>query len=246
MSVPDSDPPARRTAAQKTYKARQGRTSDLTVAALDRGWPLFGIGEAPRPGHNPRPGQAPHVDLMAAFDGRPVVLEIGCGMGEATVAMASAEPHVGVIAAEVHLRGLARLLRGVDSAGLTNVRAMWADGLALLDQLPVGSLSGIRAYFPDPWPKARHHKRRLVQPSFVALAASRLAAGGTLHTATDWADYAEQMLASMSQEPLLDNASAAPDGYLPRPDWRPLTRYEQAGLDQGHTVRDLLFVRRTD
>jgi tRNA (guanine-N7-)-methyltransferase len=177
------------------------------------------------------------------FGGRPVVLEIGCGMGEATVAMAAADTDTGVIAAEVHIRGLARLLRAADATGLDNIRTVWADGLAVLAQLPASSLAGIRVYFPDPWPKARHHKRRLVQPSFVALAASKLMPGGSLHAATDWSDYAEQMLAAMNQEPLLENASTAADGFLPRPAWRPLTRYEQAGLDKGHEVRDVLFTR---
>jgi tRNA (guanine-N7-)-methyltransferase len=217
--------------------------SDLTLDAIEQWWPRFGIGEPPRPGHNPRPGLAPSINPRDVFGDAPVVLEIGCGMGEAAVAMAAADPDTGLIAAEVHIRGVARLLRAVDAAGLTNIRTVWADGLALLDGLPDASLAGIRVYFPDPWPKARHHKRRLVRPPFVALAATKLQPGGSLHAATDWADYAEQMLTAMSQEPLLHNASETRDGFLPRPDWRTLTRYEQAGIDKGHTVRDVLFTR---
>lgn len=230
----------------KTFKARQGRMSDRTLDALQTWWPVVGIGEVPRAGHNPKPGLAPAIDLESVFPGRPVVLEIGCGMGEATVQMAQAQPEVGIIATEVHIRGLARLLRRADAEGVGNVRTVWADGLALLEGLDPASLSGIRAFFPDPWPKSSHRKRRLVQPAFVALAASRLAPGGTLHAATDWADYAEQMLTAMTAEPLLTNASPAADGYLPRPPWRPVTRYEQAGLDKGHVVRDVLFTRISD
>lgn len=218
--------------------------SDLTLESIERWWPTYGIGPAPVPGHNPRAGSAPVVDLAALMDGLPLVLEIGSGMGEATIAMARADASTGVIAAEVHTRGLARLLRAAHDAGLHNVRAIWGDGLAVLAELPEQSLVGVRAFFPDPWPKARHHKRRLVQPAFAALAASRLRPGGTLHLATDWDDYAEQMLDVLSAEPLLHNVSEAVGGYLPRPSWRPVTRYERAGLDKGHSVHDLLFERR--
>jgi tRNA (guanine-N7-)-methyltransferase len=172
-----------------------------------------------------------------------VVLEIGSGMGQATVAMAAADPDTAILAVEVHTRGVARLMRAADDAGLTNVRVAACDAVALLAALPPASLAGIRAYFPDPWPKARHHKRRLVQPAFVRLAAQRLAPGATLHLATDWSDYAEEMLAVLTAEPLLTNRGDAADGYLHRPQWRPLTEYERIGLDKGHQVRDLLFAR---
>jgi tRNA (guanine-N7-)-methyltransferase len=228
----------------KTFKARQGRISELTASTIHALWPRWGVGPPPRPGQNPSAGVAPRVDLVDTFGAdRPVVLEIGSGMGQATVAMAAAEPGIGLLAVEVHTRGVARLLRAVDTAALSNVRVAACDAVALLEQLPPESLAGIRAYFPDPWPKARHHKRRLVQRPFVALAASRLIPGGTLHLATDWEEYASAMLEALRSEPRLNNASKRRDGFLDRPEWRPVTNYERIGLAKGHTVRDLLFVR---
>ena len=147
-----------------------------------------------------------------------------------------------ILAVDVHTRGIARLLQLVDEGGLSHVRVAQGDAVVLLrDMLAPGSLAGIRLYFPDPWPKARHHKRRLVQPAFVALAASRLRPGGTFHAATDWTAYAEQMRAVLDAEPLLVSRSGGPGT---RPPWRPITRYEQAGLDQGHVVTDLVYERR--
>jgi tRNA (guanine-N7-)-methyltransferase len=132
----------------------------------------------------------------------------------------------------------------VDEAGLTNLHLLRGDAVDLLrERVPPGSLAGIRIYFPDPWPKRRHHKRRLVQPAFVALAASRLAPGGTLHLATDWADYAVQMLAVCSAESLLTNVVSTPDGWTPRPPWRPVTKFERRALAEGRAVRDLVFRR---
>lgn len=175
----------------------------------------------------------------------PLVLEIGSGTGESTAAQAAAAPQIDHLAVEVFEPGLAQLLMRVDEAELTNLRALRGDAVDLLrDGVPAASLAGIRIYFPDPWPKRRHHKRRLVAPAFVALAASRLAPGATLHLATDWADYAAQMRAVCAAEPLLQNTSTADDGWTPRPSWRPETRFERRALAEGRDVRDLVY-RRT-
>lgn len=143
---------------------------------------------------------------------------------------------------EVHTPGVGNLLKLIDASGLQNVRIIQHDAVEVLTHMiPPASLDGVHIYFPDPWPKKRHHKRRLIQPPFVALLAGRLRAGGYLHLATDWVEYADQMLAVLSAEPLLENTTT---GFAPRPAWRPETRFEQRGVRLGHEVRDLLFRRR--
>jgi tRNA (guanine-N7-)-methyltransferase len=155
--------------------------------------------------------------------------------------MADADPATCVLAADVHTPGVATLLLGLDQRGLDNVRVLVGDGLELLQQrIAPASLAGVRVYFPDPWPKARHHKRRLVDAGFAALVADRLAPGGLLHCATDWEPYAQQMIAVLAAEPGLSLAS---DGHRGRPHWRPVTRYEARGLDRGHHVTDLFAHR---
>jgi tRNA (guanine-N7-)-methyltransferase len=173
----------------------------------------------------------------------PLVLEIGSGMGESTAVLAAAAPDVDHIAVEVYEPGLAQLLMRVTQAGLNNVALLRGDAVALLRELvPPSSLAGIRIFFPDPWPKRRHHKRRLVQPGFVALAASRLEPGGTLHLATDWVDYAQQMRAVCDAEPALENTAAdQPGGWTPRPGWRPVTKFEQRAHVEGREVHDLIY-----
>ncbi len=175
----------------------------------------------------------------------PLVLEIGSGMGESTVEMAAAAPDVDHLAVEVFEPGLAQLLMRIADAGLRNVIPIRGDAVTLLrERVPPDSLAGIRVYFPDPWPKRRHHKRRLIQPTFVALAACRLRRGGTLHLATDWEDYALDMRAVCDAEPLLDNAAAHDvDRWAPRPPWRPETKFEQRARSEGRAVRDLLYRR---
>jgi tRNA (guanine-N7-)-methyltransferase len=175
----------------------------------------------------------------------PLVLEIGSGMGESTAALATAAPDVDHIAVEVFEPGLAQLLMRLAEAGLTNVALLRGDAVALLRQcVPPASLAGIRVFFPDPWPKRKHRKRRLVQPDFVALAASRLVPGATLHLATDWDDYADQMRQVCDAEPLLDNTAAdLPGGWTPRPDWRPVSKFEQRARLEGRAVHDLLYRR---
>lgn len=191
-------------------------------------------------------GSEPY-DPQAWFGRRaPLVLEIGSGMGESTAALAAAAPDVDHIAVEVYEPGLAQLLMRIADAGLTNVVLLRGDAVALLEQrVPPRSLAGIRIFFPDPWPKRRHRKRRLVQPGFVALAASRLEPGGLLHLATDWEDYAQQMLAVCDAEPALENTAAdQPGGWTPRPEWRPVTKFEQRARDEGRRVRDLVYRAR--
>ncbi|MCD2192966.1 tRNA (guanosine(46)-N7)-methyltransferase TrmB [Actinomycetospora endophytica] len=181
--------------------------------------------------------------LPAAWFGRDADLhvEIGSGMGETTAALAAAEPDVDHVAVEVYPPGLGQLLMRVDEAGLRNQRLLRGDAVvALTDRIAPDSLAGLRVFYPDPWPKRRHHKRRLIQPETVALMASRLRAGATLHLATDVADYAEWMLEVTDAEPSLDNPHG---GFAPRPDWRPRTKFESRAEVEGRPSRDLLLVR---
>jgi tRNA (guanine-N7-)-methyltransferase len=168
-------------------------------------------------------------------------LEIGFGGGEHMAAQAARRPEVLILGAEPFQNGVASAVRHIDEQGLRNVRIEDGDARALSARLPDASIARIFVLFPDPWPKARHHKRRLIQPDFVAGLLSRLAPGGYLHCATDWQPYAEQMLAVLSAEPGLTNSAP---GYAPKPDWRPLTKFEHRGLKLGHGVWDLLFTRR--
>ncbi|MFE9464050.1 tRNA (guanosine(46)-N7)-methyltransferase TrmB [Streptomyces virginiae] len=218
----------------RSFQPRRSRVTTGQGEALKRLWGTWGLDID---GHSV-------IDLETLFDGLPVVLEIGFGMGEATAQMAAADPATGILAVDVHTPGQGNLLALAERGGLDNVRVANGDAIILLrEMLPPDSLAGIRVYFPDPWPKARHHKRRLIQPEFLTLAATRLAPGAVLHCATDWEPYAEQMLEVLTAHPDFENTQ--PDGgYSPRPDFRPLTRFEGQGLDKGHVVHDLLF-RRT-
>jgi tRNA (guanine-N7-)-methyltransferase len=169
-------------------------------------------------------------------------VEIGFGIGQATASIAAAQPERDFIGIEVHPPGVGALLQRIDQAGLSNLRIVQHDAVAVLEaMIAPASLAAVHVFFPDPWPKKKHHKRRLIQPAFVALVASRLAPGGTLHCATDWQPYAEQMLAVLAAEPSLTNPS---DAYAPRPAYRPLTKFEQRGLNLGHGVWDLVFSKR--
>jgi tRNA (guanine-N7-)-methyltransferase len=172
------------------------------------------------------------------------VLEVGFGMGQATAQIAAARPDIDFIGVEVHEPGVGALLREIGARGLTNLRIVQHDAVQVLRQMVApGSLAGLHIYFPDPWHKKRHNKRRLIQPGFVAQLVPHLAPGGYLHCATDWAPYAEQMLEVLSAEPGLINSAA---GFAPKPDWRPLTKFENRGLLLGHGVWDLLFTRPAD
>ena len=185
------------------------------------------------------------VDLDAVF-GRaaPKIFEIGFGMGETSAAIAAAHPENDYLGVEVHTPGVGSLCKLIAEMELSNQRIVQHDAVEVLrDMIAPGSLSGAHIFFPDPWHKARHQKRRLIQPPLVALLASRLKPGGYLHCATDWENYAEQMLAVLSAEPLLENTAEA---YAPRPAYRPLTKFEQRGLRLGHGVWDIVFRRRKD
>jgi tRNA (guanine-N7-)-methyltransferase len=184
------------------------------------------------------------IDPALLFGRRaPLVLEIGSGMGEVTAAMAAADPGRNYLAVEVHTPGVANLLALIEDRALSNVRVAAGDALELIHRLPPASLDAVHAFFPDPWPKARHRKRRLIQPAHVAVLRSRLVVGGRVHCATDWAEYAEDMLATLAADPELANAF---DTYAPRPAHRPQTKFELRGLDAGRDIFDLIFTRRPD
>jgi tRNA (guanine-N7-)-methyltransferase len=189
------------------------------------------------------PYREQRLDAAAAF-GRvaPLVVEIGFGMGQATAAIAAARPDTDFLGVEVHEPGVGALLQRIDEQQLGNLRIVQHDAVEVLQSMIApDSLAGVHVYFPDPWPKKRHWKRRLIQPPFVALLASRLAPGGVLHCATDWQPYAEQMLEVLGAEPMLRNTAP---GFEPRPAYRPETKFERRGLALGHGVWDLLFERR--
>ncbi len=201
------------------------------------------------------PRQHAPVDPHAVFGRQaPLVVEIGFGMGETTARIAAGAPERDFLGVEVYPAGVGSLLARIEAAGLRNLRIVQHDAVEVVrDMIAPGALAGVHVYFPDPWPKKRHHKRRLIQPPFVSLLASRLAPGGYLHCATDWEDYAVQMLEVLSREPLLDNDAGATTvgasaplcrGFSPRPAWRPQTKFEARGLRLGHGVWDLLFLRR--
>jgi tRNA (guanine-N7-)-methyltransferase len=215
----------------RSYVLRQGRFSPAQQRAYAELMPKLGVAYRAEP-----------IDPATLFGRRaPLVVEIGSGMGETTARIAAAHPGIDYLAVEVHAPGVGSLLRQVEDAGLANVRVIQHDAVEVLrDMIQPGSLAGIHVFFPDPWPKKRHHKRRLMQPDFVALAASRLAPGGRLHAATDWQEYAEHMMAVLEATPGLANLAR---GFAERPEWRPETKFESRGRRLGHGVSDLLFVK---
>jgi tRNA (guanine-N7-)-methyltransferase len=210
--------------AIRSYVLRQGRTTPAQARALETLLPKYGIAFSREPVASPRAA--------------PLVLEIGSGMGETTVAIAQAHPDVDFVAVEVHGPGVGSLLNAIAREQLSNVRVIRHDAMEVLEHMIAdGTLAAIHLFFPDPWPKKRHHKRRLVQPAFAALAARKLAPGGVLHAATDWPDYAEHMDTVLRREPLLEPAAA---GFTARP----VTKFESRGRRLGHPVRDLVFRRK--
>jgi len=215
----------------RSYVLRGGRLGPGQQRALAELGPRYVLPFAAQP-----------LDVEATFGRRaPLLLEIGFGMGDATAQVAAAAPQQDFIGVEVHEAGVGALLKRIGESDLTNLRILRHDAVEVLrDMLPPATLAGVHVWFPDPWHKKRHHKRRLIQPPIVELIASRLAPGGYLHCATDWQPYAEQMLEVLSAVPGLVNTA---DGYAPRPDWRPLTKFEARGLRLGHGVWDLLFRR---
>jgi tRNA (guanine-N7-)-methyltransferase len=216
----------------RSFVVRAGRMGTGQQKAIDALGPLFVL-----------PYQAAPLDAATAFGRRaPLVLEIGFGMGTATAQIAAARPDTDFLGVEVHTAGVGALLKRIGEEDLSNLRIVQHDAVQVLEQmLAPASLAGVHVFFPDPWHKKKHHKRRLIQPPLVALLASRLAPGGVLHCATDWQPYAELMLEVLSAEPALENTA---EGYAPRPDYRPVTKFENRGLRLGHGVWDLVFRRR--
>jgi tRNA (guanine-N7-)-methyltransferase len=228
--APDSDIHQRKI---RSYVRREGRFTPAQRSAFKSLWPVYGID----------PGSE-QWDFSAMF-GRTsdVFLELGFGDGRVLKTLAARHPENDYIGIEVHRPGVGRLMRELHEEGLNNVRVVSEDGTGVLqNNIPLDSLAGISIFFPDPWHKKKHHKRRLIQPEFIRVAAARLRLGGIIHLATDWEDYAEQMLDVLTAEPLLENLSAD-NAYVERPESRPLTKYEQRGLRLGHGVWDLVFRR---
>lgn len=221
----------------KSFVKRLGRFTDAQRAAYETLMPRYGVAYQK---------QIKTRDDWAQIFGNenPIVLEIGCGMGETTAKIAAQNPNINYIGVEVFTSGVGALLKRITEYGLSNLRVMQHDAVEIIrDMIPHGALDGIHIYFPDPWHKARHHKRRLIQTPFVHELALRLKKDAYIHCATDWENYAEQMLEVLSGEPLLSNTSQT-QSYIPRPDARPLTKYENRGNRLGHGVWDLIFVKQ--
>jgi tRNA (guanine-N7-)-methyltransferase len=216
----------------RSFVLRQGRVSNAQQRYYEEGMPRWGI-----------PYEPALLDQGVVFgSAAPVILEIGCGMGETTAIIAAAQPQHNFIGIEVHTPGVGSLLKEIATRELTNLRVIQHDAVEVVrDMIAPGSLAGIHIFFPDPWPKKRHHKRRLIQPAFVHQLALRLAPGGYIHCATDWEAYAQQMLEVLSAELLLRNTA---QDFVPRPDYRPQTKFETRGLRLGHGVWDVVFTRR--
>lgn len=218
----------------RSFVLRGGRLTEGQKRALEELWPLYGIDT----------GQS-ELDFPVLFaNDHPVIMEIGFGDGEATWQMAAAQPDENYLGVEVHRPGVGRLLLMLELHGLHNVRIVCDDAVELLqNRVADQSLGGVRIYFPDPWPKKRHHKRRIIQRAFVQLLAQKMNSGGILHMATDWKPYADYMLEVMHESPEFENLSASGD-FCPQPEWRPSTKYEQRGERLGHRVCDLIFRRK--
>jgi len=219
----------------RSFVRREARLTPGQRRALEELWPRYGVATAEG-----------LIDFRALF-GRvaPIVIEIGFGSGAALLDAAERHPENDYLGIEVHRPGVGQLLRGAQERDLANLRVILGDAVETLEKrIADSALAAVHLFFPDPWPKKRHHKRRLVQPAFAALAARKLAVGGCLHLATDWEDYAAQMLAVLSDHPAFENVAGA-GRFAPRGE-RPATRFEQRGERLGHAVRDLLFRRRAD
>ena len=224
--APMTHPPIR------SYVLRQGRFSRGQQRAYAELLPTLGVSYAPVP-----------LDFPALFGRKaPVVVEVGSGMGETTARIARENPGTDYLAIEVHAPGVGSLLKQLGEESIGNVRVVQHDAVEVLrDMVPAGSLAGMHVFFPEPWPKKRHHKRRLVQPAFARLAAERLVPGGYIHVATDWQEYAESVLEVLSCEILLQNTA---ENYAPRPATRPQTKFERRGIKLGHGVWDIVFTRK--
>ena len=216
----------------RSFVTRAGRLSTAQARAIDDLGPRFCI-----------PYEKAVLDIDACFERTaPTIFEIGFGMGDTTAAIAAGMPEKNFIGVEVHTPGVGSLLKQIGEQGLTNLRLIQHDAVEVLTHMIApASLAGVHVFFPDPWHKARHNKRRLIQAPLVQLLCSRIAPGGYLHCATDWQEYAEQMLEVLGAEPALVNTA---EGYAARPGYRPVTKFENRGLKLGHGVWDLVFTRR--
>lgn len=216
----------------RSYVLRTGRTTAGQAKAIEALGPRYLVPYQPQP-----------ADLPALFGrGAPTILEIGFGMGEATAHIAGLMPDKDFLCCEVHTPGVGALLKRIGDLGLSNIRIVQHDAVEVLDHmLPPASLAGVHIFFPDPWHKARHNKRRLVQPHFLDKLLPRLQSGGYIHCATDWEPYAQQMLEVLSAQTGLVNTAP---GFAPRPDYRPLTKFENRGLRLGHGVWDVVFQKK--
>jgi len=216
----------------RSFVVRAGRMGTGQVRAIEELGPRFVVPYAPQ-----------RLDFEALFGRKaPVVLEIGFGMGQATAAIAESMPGTDYLGVEVHLPGVGALLKLIGEKQLDNIRIVRHDAVEVLDHMIApGSLAGVHVFFPDPWHKKKHNKRRLIQPAFVAQLVTRIAPGGYLHCATDWEPYAQQMLEVLAAQTALVNTA---EGYAPKPDYRPLTKFENRGLKLGHGVWDLVFRKK--
>jgi len=223
----------------KSFVLRTGRLTPGQAKAIETLGPQFLL-----------PYTAQPIDWTKSFNqaaptARPQILEIGFGMGETTAKIAAARPDDDFLAIEVHEPGVGALLKLMGEQGQTNLRLMRHDAVEVVENMiPEGFLDGVHVYFPDPWHKKRHNKRRLIQPKFVQLLSSRIKPGGYWHLATDWQEYAEQMMEVLSAEPMLENTGTLPGGYAERPSYRPVTKFENRGLRLGHGVWDLVFRKK--
>ena len=233
MHDPDNAPLAKHQRTIRSFVLRQGRITPAQQRAFELHWPRFGIDWTE---------ESRNLDTLFGR-AAPRVLEIGFGNGEALAWASEGDPQRDYLGIEVHRPGVGRLMNALAARGARNVRVWNHDAVAVLERaIPAESLDEVRIWFPDPWHKKRHHKRRLIQPGFARLLATRVKPGGLLHLATDWADYAAQMREVLDANPAWRNRSDG-DGYSPRPPWRIETRFEQRGRALGHGVWDLLYDR---
>jgi tRNA (guanine-N7-)-methyltransferase len=214
--------------AVRSYKLRGRRITEGQQEAWDRLWPVFGIEYSDQ-----------KINLAELFpDSKRIIMEIGFGMGEATAQIALADPTTGYLAVEVHRPGIGKLLSRIEDLELKNVRTIEGDAFEVFEQMIVdSSLDGVHLFFPDPWPKARHFKRRIVNQEFIAAVAAKLKPGGFLHIATDWHPYAEWIAKEFTKQSLFTG------GEVERPEWRPLTRFEDQGINKDHPVADFRFIK---
>lgn len=215
--------------AVRSYKLRGRRITEGQQEAWDRLWPVFGIEYSDA-----------KINLADLFpDSKRIIMEIGFGMGEATAQIAAADPTTGYLAVEVHRPGIGKLLLRIEEGGLKNVRAIEGDAFEVFEQMIVdSSLDGVHLFFPDPWPKARHFKRRIVNQEFIAAVAAKLKPGAFFHIATDWQPYAEWIAEEFTKQTFFTG------GEVDRPDWRPLTRFEDQGINKEHPVADFRFIKK--